>query len=122
LKELANANGSSSTEIGRCYRRIVLELDLKPPVVDAAIYAVRVAGRAHVSDKAANLSSTIARKSIERGLEGRNPVTLAAAAVYTASLMMGESLTQADAAEAAGIGEVSLRECAKEIRRLVGIS
>ncbi len=122
LKELAASSGSSSKEIGRCYRQIVSRMDLKPQAVDAALYAIKVAERAHVSEKAANLSSMIVRKVVERGLEGRNPMTLAAAAVYTASLMTGESMTQSDVAEAANVGEMSVRECARAIRKSIGIS
>lgn len=120
LRELASASGCSQKEIGRCYRRIMTEMELGSQAIDAALYATRVAERAHISERAANLSAVIARKAVEKGFEGMSPVTLAAAAVYTASLMMGEAMTQSEAAEAAGVGEVSVRRCAKAIRGLTG--
>ena len=43
-------------------------------------------------------------------------MTLAAAALYLACCGMGEKVTQAEVADAAGVGEESVRECCKAIR------
>ena len=46
-------------------------------------------------------------------------MTLAAAAVYTASLSLGEIITQSDVAAAAEVSVVSVRDCARRIRPLL---
>jgi transcription initiation factor TFIIIB Brf1 subunit/transcription initiation factor TFIIB len=48
-------------------------------------------------------------------------MTLAAAALYIACCNLGENVTQAEVAEAAGVGEQSVRDCCKEIRSLTKI-
>jgi transcription initiation factor TFIIIB Brf1 subunit/transcription initiation factor TFIIB len=46
-------------------------------------------------------------------------MTIAAASLYLACCSMGENVTQAEVAEAAGVGEQSVRDCCKEIRNLM---
>ena len=117
LKDLANATDSNPREIGRCYRSIISRMNIAPPNLNGATYAVRVAGTVKASNEASELSLQIVNKSIEKGLGGRNPMTLAAAAVYLACLITGEDSRQSDVADAAGVSEVSVRECVKSMRQ-----
>jgi len=117
LKDLATATDSNPREIGRCYRSIINRMNMAPPNLNGATYAVRVAGAVKASDDATQLSLQIVNKSIDKGLGGRNPMTLAAAAVYLACLITGEDSRQSDVADAAGVSEVSVRECVKAMRQ-----
>ena len=117
LKDLATATDSNPREIGRCYRSIINRMNIAPPNLDGATYASRVAGTVKASTEATQLSLQIVNRSIDKGLGGRNPMTLAAAAVYLACLITGEDSRQSDVAEAAGVSEVSVRECVKAIRQ-----
>jgi transcription initiation factor TFIIB len=47
---------------------------------------------------------------------------LAASVLYLASLKNGESITQMDIAEAAGVTEVTLRNRTKDLRRISDIN
>jgi transcription initiation factor TFIIB len=116
LKDLATATDSNPREIGRCYRSIVSRMNITPPNLNGTRYAFRVAETMKVSSEATKLSLQIVKNSIDKGLGGRNPMTLAAAAVYLACLVTGEDSRQSDVAEAAGVSEVSVRECVKAIR------
>jgi transcription initiation factor TFIIB len=50
---------------------------------------------------------------------GKNPRGIAAAIIYAASRLNNEKCTQKEAAEAAGISEVTLRSRIKEIEKLL---
>jgi len=116
LKDLATVTDSNPREIGRCYRSIISRMNIAPPNLSGETYATRVAGTVNASSEATQLSLQLVKSSIEHGLGGRNPMTLAAAAVYLACLITGEDSRQSDVADAAGVSEVSVRECVKAMR------
>jgi len=116
LKDLATATDSNPREIGRCYRSIISRMNIAPPNLNCSTYAYRVAGAVKASSEATQHSLEIVNDAIKKGLGGRNPMTLAAAAVYLSCLVTGEDSRQSDVAEAAGVSEVSVRECVKAIR------
>lgn len=118
IKDLAAATESNPREIGRCYRSIISRMNIPPPNLNGTRYAFRVAEAVHASEEATRLSLDVVRNSISKGLGGRNPMTLAAAAVYLACLTTGENSRQSDVAEAADVSEVSVRECVKAVRRV----
>ena len=121
IKELAAATDSNPREIGRCYRSIISRMNITPPNMNTMTYAHRVGDAVHASKDAHRISLQIIKDSIEKGLGGRNPMTLAAAAVYLACLITGENSRQSDVAEAAGVSEVSVRECVKAMRRVAAV-
>ena len=86
---------------------------MKVPVVDPAEYVAMVAARAKASEFVQADALEILSKAEQAGaVDGRNPIGLAASALYLASTQEGEGLTQKEAAEAAGVTEVTLRgEC-----------
>jgi transcription initiation factor TFIIB len=118
IKDLATAIESNPREIGRCYRSIITRMNIAPPKLNGSRYALRVAETVHASREATRIALEIVRNSIDRGLGGRNPMTMAAAAVYLACLTTGENSRQSDVAEAADVSEVSVRECIKALRRI----
>lgn len=118
IKDLAAATESNPREIGRCYRSIISRMNIPPPNLNGTRYAFRVAEAVHASEEATRLSLDVVKNSISKGLGGRNPMTLAAAAVYLACLTTGENSRQSDVAEAADVSEVSVRECVKAVRRV----
>jgi transcription initiation factor TFIIB len=92
-------------------------MEIPPPNLNGTCYVYRVAGAVRASQEATDLSLQIVKHAVERGLGGRNPMTLAGAAVYLACLITGEDSRQSDVAEAAGVSEVSVRECIKAVRK-----
>jgi transcription initiation factor TFIIB len=119
IDEVALAVHENPTEIGRCYRLLVRRLGiiLRPP--EEAEYLLRVASKLGLSKSATDLSIEIEKRAIDRGIVGKKPMTLAAAAIYAACKSAGEEKTQWDVADAAGVGVISLRECNRAIRGLV---
>jgi transcription initiation factor TFIIB len=119
LKELAIAGHSTPRELGRVYVRIIDRMGIKPPTPEGRSYIDKVATRIHASEEVTRFSQELEEKAIDAGLGGRNPMSLAAAALYTASLDRGEPATQSDLAEAAGVSVISLRQTAKWMRSLL---
>jgi transcription initiation factor TFIIB len=118
LRELADATGTDPRDVGRCYTTILERMHISRPSLNGKRYVRHLVLREPLSNETFALSEEIVRKATEVGLGGRNPMTLAAAALYLACCSMGDKVTQAEVAEAAGVGEESVRECCKAIRAL----
>jgi transcription initiation factor TFIIB len=118
LREFAFASGSDPREVGRCYLHLLENMHISRPNLNSRGYVNHIALKKPASEEALRLSQEIINTVSVKGLGGRNPMTLAAASLYIACCTLGENVTQADVAEAAGVGEESVRECCKEIRAL----
>lgn len=116
LRDLAEAYGCNPRDVGRCYTTMLEKMHISRPGMNGKSYVHHLALKGRVSKEVYNLSEAIVRKASQSGLGGRNPMTLAAAALYLASCSAGEKVTQAEVAEAAGVGEESVRECCKALR------
>jgi transcription initiation factor TFIIB len=118
FRELAAASGADLRDIGRCYTALLERMNIARPGLNGGTYVRHLALKTPLSEETYGASEEIIRKSISAGLDGRNPMTLAAAALYLASCGNGEKVTQSDVADAAGVGEESVRECCKAIRAM----
>ena len=118
LKDLASACHSDPRSVGRCYVKLIERMHISRPELHENGYVHRLALKRPVSDQVLKQSQEIIRSINHKGLGGRNPMTLAAAALYISCCNLGENITQAEVAEAAGVGEQSVRDCCKEIRVL----
>jgi transcription initiation factor TFIIB len=122
LDDVAAASGVRRDEIAKCYRLLVNEFDLKIPVADPAEYLARVASRLKVSPQAEAGAVEMLSRAQKAGISaGKDPIGLAASAVYLASLLDGLNMTQARAAEAAGVTEVTVRNQSKRLRKVLGV-
>jgi transcription initiation factor TFIIB len=85
-------------------------------------YLARVASRAKVSPKAEADAIEILSKAHTAGIgAGKDPIGLAASAIYPASILDGQNMTQARAAEAAGVTEVTVRNQCKSLRKVLKV-
>jgi transcription initiation factor TFIIB len=110
LDEVTNVSRVERDEIARTYRYIVRELNLEIQPADPVSYVPRFASELGVSDegerRARGLLETAKREGIH---SGKSPVGLAAAAVYAASLLANEKVTQSEVSDVANISEVTIR-------------
>lgn len=118
LREFADASGSDPRDVGRCYLHLLENMHISRPSLNGRGYVHHIALKRQVSEQALKLSQDIINSMSTKGLGGRNPMTLAAAALYLACCSLGENITQSEVAEAASVGEESVRECCKAIRAL----
>ena len=117
LKDVSDVANIKRKDIARCYRIIHHELDLKMPVVDAVQCVARISSRLEISEKAKRYAIKIlkiAKKTEESA--GKDPMGLAAAALYLSCVKHGQEVTQKDVAEAANITEVTIRNRYKGLK------
>jgi len=120
LKDIADTMNIKKGDLAACYRLLVKELDLKIPVVDSVQNVARIASKIGLSEKTKRYAVEILRKAEETKISaGKNPMALAATALYISCVKMGVRHTQRDFAEAANITEVTIRNRHKGLLELV---
>jgi len=110
LNDVSEAANVKRKDISRCYRLLHYELELKMPVVDPIQCIARISSNLKVTEKTKRYAAKIL-KEVQKRQEssGKDPMGLAAAALYFSCVINGASITQRDLAEAAGVTEVTIR-------------
>ena len=110
LHEIAEASLVDEKDVARCYRLLLQELDFHMPIADPLTYVSKIAEKNGISGKTQGAAITIlADARRKRFSAGKDPMGLAAAALYIACLQNNEKITQKEVAEAAGVTEVTVR-------------
>jgi transcription initiation factor TFIIB len=110
LDDVAESINIRRKDVARCYRLIYKELDLKMPVADPAKGIPRIASMANLSERTKRKAIEILNKAKKIGMvAGKDPMGLAAAALYLACVSNGEIRSQKDISVAAGVTEVTIR-------------
>jgi transcription initiation factor TFIIB len=92
------------------------------PIADPLTYVSKIAEQTGISGKTQGYAIKILRQARrKRAASGKDPMGLAAAALYIACLQNNEKKTQKDIAEAAGVTEVTVRNRYKSLRRELGL-
>ncbi len=117
LKDVAEAANVKRKDISRCYRLLHQELELKMPVVDSIQCIARISSNLKVTEKTKRYAAKILKEAQDRQeSSGKDPMGLAAAALYLSCVKNGVSITQRDLAEAANVTEVTIRNRYKALR------
>ncbi len=117
IRDMTEITNVKSTEITHAYRLLVLELDLKVPLIDPAKYVAKIANKAKISEKTKRIAIDTMEEIVKREISaGKNPMGLAAAVLYVSCLRNNENMTQKDIAEAAGVTEVTIRNRFKDVK------
>jgi transcription initiation factor TFIIB len=117
LKDIASISNIKRKDIARTYRLLILELNYKIPMIDPVKCIVRVANKANLSEKTKRQAMDIMHSVTTTGISaGKDPMGLAASVLYLSCLNMGESRTQSDIADAAGVTEVTVRNRYKNLK------
>ena len=116
LDEIADVSRVSKKEVGRTYRFLTRELHIRLPPTSPIDYVPRFASELNLSGVVQSKAIEIINKAMDNGLtSGRGPTGVAAAALYIASVLLGERKTQRDVADIAGVTEVTIRNRYKEL-------
>jgi len=110
LDELTGVSRVEKDEIARTYRYIARELSLEIKPADPEQYVPRFASDLDLSDEAERRARELLGTAKAQGVHsGKSPVGLAAAAIYAASLLTNQKVTQSQVSEVANISEVTIR-------------
>ncbi|WP_309492903.1 transcription initiation factor IIB [Candidatus Hecatella orcuttiae] len=123
LKEIASVSRVKKKDIARCYRLLLQEIDLKMPIPDPRNYISKIATKANIPEKTRTKAIQLLSEAEEKNaIVGKDPVGLAAAALYIACVLTGEKETQKDIAEAAGVTEVTVRNRYKGLKEAFNLN
>ena len=122
LREISEASLVDKKDVARCYRLLLRELDVRMPIADPLTYVSKISERTGISGKTQGMAIQILREARrQRAAAGKDPMGLAAAALYIACLQNNEKKTQKDIAEAAGVTEVTVRNRYKTLKKQLKI-
>jgi transcription initiation factor TFIIB len=122
LREIAEASVLNKKEVARCYRLLLRTLDIQMPIADPITYISKIGERIGITGQTQGLAIRILREAKKRRIaSGKDPMGLAAAALYIACLQVNEKKTQKDIAEAAAVTEVTVRNRYKALKRQLGL-
>ena len=120
LKEIARISNLKEKEIARIYRKVMFELDLKIPQVDALKEIIKIGNICGISERskrrAIKMMMTVMKTEVSAG---KNPMGLAGAVLYLSCKEYDEEITQNKIAEIAGVTEVTLRHDLDIISELI---
>lgn len=117
LKDIADAANVKRKDIARCYRLLHHELELKMPVVDSIQCISRISSKLNLSEKTKRYAVKVLQEAQEtKESAGKDPMGLAATALYVSCIKNEESITQRDLAEASGVTEVTIRNRFKGLK------
>jgi len=118
LREIAEASLVNKKDVARSYRLLLRELNIQMPIADPMNYISKIAERTDINGQIQGLAIKILREAKKnRVASGKDPMGLAAAALYIACLQCNEKKTQKDLAGAAGVTEVTVRNRYKTLNR-----
>jgi transcription initiation factor TFIIB len=122
LREIAEASLVDKKDVARCYRLLLQELDFHMPVADPLTYVSKIAEKNGISGKTQGAAIAILREARRKRFSaGKDPMGLAAAALYIACVQNSEKITQKDIAEAAGVTEVTIRNRYKALKQQLNL-
>jgi len=122
LNDIAIASNIRRTELSRTYRILVLELDIKVPMVDLMKCIVRVANKALITEKTKYRAMNTLKVVTQNGISaGKDPMGLAASILYLSCLNTGEHKTQLYISSAAGVTEVTVRNRFKDLKTCLNL-
>jgi len=119
LNDITEASNVKRKDISRCYRILHQELELKMPVVDSVQCIARISSKLKMTEKIKRHAIKIIKEiQTQNESAGKDPMGLAASALYLSCVQTGVSITQRDIAEAAGVTEVTIRNRYKGIKEM----
>jgi len=122
LSDVANGINIKRKDVARCYRLLLRELDLKMPVVDPIKGVARIASMVELTEKTKRKALEFLQEAMRIEISaGKDPMGIAAAALYLACVMMGENKTQKDISQAAGVTEVTIRNRYKGLKTALNL-
>ncbi len=119
LNDITAAINIKRKDLALSYRMLLKELGLKMPVVDSVQCVARIASKVGLSEKTKRYAVKILKKAKQNEISaGKDPMGMAASALYISTLRMGMNCSQKIIAQAAGVTEVTLRNRCKGLKLL----
>ena len=122
LREISDQSPIDKKDIARCYRLMLRELNIQMPKPEAQLRVPKIAAKVGVGEKTQQTAVDLLRRATElKTTAGKDPMGLAAAALYIACVMCDEKRTQKMIADAAGVTEVTIRNRYKGLKEALDL-
>jgi len=122
LGDVSAAINIKRKDLSKNYRLLVNELDLKMPVVNSVTCISKIANKVGLNEKIKRQALEILRVANEQRLTaGKDPMGMAASALYIACVAQNADVSQKDVALAAGVTEVTIRNRYKDLKKSLKI-
>ncbi|BDC18458.1 TFIIB-type zinc ribbon-containing protein [Acidianus sp. HS-5] len=122
LDEITKITSANKKEIGKAYRLLLREDVTEVPASDPKYYVMKIASLLGLSGKVMTAAMEIVERAKKAGItSGKDPASIAAAAVYIAANINGERRSQREISEVSGVTQVTIRNRYREIARELGI-
>ena len=116
LKDITTLSDIKRSYIAKAYRMLIIELDLKIPLIDPIKCISRIANNAKISEKTRRQAIDIMHDIVKSGISaGKDPMALAAAVLYLSCLRTDENKIQRYIADSAGVTKVTITRRYKNI-------
>lgn len=120
LNEVSDASNLKRGTLAINYRALLKELELSMPVPNSVSCIAKIASAAILSEKTKRNAASILKKAEDQGIiAGKDPMGMAAAALYLSCLKTGQNVTQSVIAKAAGMTEVTVRNRCKSLKPIL---
>ncbi len=122
LQDVANAGNISFKDLSRHYRVFVKSLELQVDSFTPSEFVSKIGTAVGLSEKAKRDALNILYHAQKKGItDGKNPVALAATAVFLSWVSNEEKITQYKIASASGVSSVTIRNTARVLRKKLEI-
>lgn len=122
LEDVARNAEPRKKSIGRMYRLLVKELDLKTVPISSEDTMRRLCEELKLKETTKEEAIEIMRRAEKEGLmSGRNPMSVVAAVIYHASLGHDERLTQRNISIVTGVTEATIRNRTRELEERLSL-
>lgn len=116
LEEIANQMEVTKKELGRTYRNLCRELNIKLPLISPAQFVPRFASELGLSGEIQAKTIEVIEKAREDGKIQGQPQIIAAGALYIVSDSFGEKIPQEDISKVTGVSELGIRRRGSELQ------
>ncbi|RLF99271.1 MAG: transcription initiation factor IIB [Thaumarchaeota archaeon] len=116
LDDVARVSRCTRKDIARCMRLVLNGLRIRLPPLTPERLVRSIVSKLNMSPRVEELAVEIIRKARElRICSGKDPLGVAAAAVYISGILLGERRTQREVAHCAGVAEITVRNRYREM-------
>lgn len=122
MQDVSDAGNISFKNLSRHYRVFVKTLELQVDSLNPSELVSKIGTSVGISEKAQRDALDIVEMAKKKGLaDGKNPMSLAATALFMAGVINGESVTQDKIAKASGISAVTIRNVTKVFKNAMDL-
>ena len=122
LREISDQSPIDKKDIARCYRLMLRELNIQMPKPEAQLRVPKIAAKVGVGEKTQQTAVDLLRRATKlKTTAGKDPMGLAAAALYIACVICDEKRTQKMIADAAGVTEFTIRNRYKGLKEALDL-